>query len=78
MKAPILAKEYYIAESVIDVNFAKGTPTGIDDIVQDTKIPAKIEYVNMYGQKSIVPFSGMNVVVTTYTDGTHSTVKRTF
>ena len=78
MKAPILAKEYYIAESVIDVNFAKGTPTGINDIIQDSKIPASVEYVNMYGQKSVVPFSGMNVVVTTYTDGTHSTVKRTF
>ncbi|MDO4970482.1 MAG: hypothetical protein Q4E41_00095 [Bacteroidales bacterium] len=78
MKAPVLAKEYYIAEAVITVNFTENTPTGIDDIVQDTKIPAKIEYVNMYGQKSVVPFSGMNVVVTTYTDGTHSTVKRTF
>lgn len=75
---PILAKEYYIGEATITVAFEEMTPTGLFDIVTETRTPARVQYVNMLGQKSDTPFSGVNVVVTTYTDGSHSTAKRTY
>ncbi|MDO4511485.1 MAG: hypothetical protein Q4B68_06695 [Bacteroidales bacterium] len=77
-KAPVLAKEYYIGESTFEVSFEQGTPTGVLDIDTQNKEVAHVEYVNMLGQKASTPFNGLNVVVTTYTDGTHSTVKRNF
>lgn len=75
---PILAKEYYIGEATITVSFEKNTPTGLFDFVAETKTPVRVQYVNMLGQKSDTPFSGMNVVITTYTDGSHSTAKRAY
>ena len=75
---PILAKEYYIGEATITVSFEENTPTGLFDFVSETKTPARVQYVNMLGQKSDTPFSGMNVVITTYTDGSHSTAKRAY
>ncbi len=75
---PILAKEYYIGEATITVSFEKDTPTGLFDFVAETKTPVRVQYVNMLGQKSDTPFSGMNVVITTYTDGSHSTAKRAY
>ena len=77
-KTPVLAKEYYIGEATITVAFEEMTPTGLFDFVAETKTPARVQYVNMLGQKSDTPFSGVNVVVTTYTDGSHSTAKRTY
>ena len=77
-KTPVLAKEYYIGEATITVAFEEMTPTGLFDIVTETRTPARVQYVNMLGQKSDTPFSGVNVVVTTYTDGSHSTAKRTY
>ena len=75
---PILAKEYYIGEATITVSFKENTPTGLFDFVAETKTPVRVQYVNMLGQKSDTPFSGMNVVITTYTDGSHSTAKRAY
>lgn len=75
---PVLAKEYYIGEATVTVSFEEYTPTGLLDFVAETKTPARVEYVNMLGQKSDTPFSGMNVVITTYTDGSHSTAKRAY
>lgn len=75
---PILAKEYYIGEATITVSFEESTPTGLFDFVAETKTPVRVQYVNMLGQKSDTPFSGMNVVITTYTDGSHSTAKRAY
>lgn len=74
----ILAKEYYIGEATITVSFEENTPTGLFDFVAETKTPVRVQYVNMLGQKSDTPFSGMNVVITTYTDGSHSTAKRAY
>ncbi len=76
--SPILAKEYYIGEATITVSFEENTPTGLFDFVAETKTPVRVQYVNMLGQKSDTPFSGMNVVITTYTDGSHSTAKRAY
>lgn len=75
---PVLAKEYYIGEATVTVSFEEYTPTGLLDFVAETKTPVRVQYVNMLGQKSDTPFSGMNVVITTYTDGSHSTAKRAY
>ena len=39
------------------------------------KAVAGMRYVNLQGMTSDVPFDGVNIVVTTYTDGTTSTAK---
>lgn len=50
------------------------TPTAVDT-VDAVKSVASVSYVNLAGQVSAEPFSGMNIVVTTYTDGSKSSVK---
>ena len=50
------------------------TQTGVED-VQANKTVAGVKYVNLAGQVSDSAFDGVNIVVTTYTDGTTSTVK---
>ena len=49
------------------------TVTAVRDI--NTKAVASVEYVNVNGQVSNVPFEGVNVVVTKYADGTKSVTK---
>lgn len=48
--------------------------TGVEVVTADSQI-ASVRYINLAGQESSKPFSGMNIVVTTYTDGTTSTMK---
>ena len=48
--------------------------SGIESVTAGKQV-ANVRYVNVAGQESDRPFSGMNIVVTTYTDGTTSTVK---
>ena len=48
--------------------------TAVEKVNADKQID-KVTYVNVAGQQSEVPFDGMNIVVTTYTDGTSSTTK---
>lgn len=50
------------------------TPTAVDT-VEAVKSVASVSYVNIAGQVSAEPFCGMNIVVTTYTDGSKSSVK---
>ena len=40
-----------------------------------SKEVASVKYVNLAGIESATPFNGVNIVVKTYTDGTHSTSK---
>ena len=56
---------------VVSGNF---TQSGVNNI-NAGKAVASTRYVNVAGQMSDKPFSGMNIVVTTYTDGTTSTTK---
>lgn len=49
-------------------------PTAVDDI-QTSKTIANVTYSNLAGQMSEKPFSGVNIVVTTYTDGTKTAIK---
>ena len=48
--------------------------TGIDE-VNTAKQVQNVKYVNINGMESSTPFQGLNVKVTTYTDGTRSTAK---
>ena len=43
--------------------------------VNAVKSVSSVKYVNIAGQVSANPFSGMNVVITNYTDGTQSVAK---
>ena len=49
-------------------------PTAVENIDADKQVAA-VKYVNLAGQCSNKPFAGVNVVVTTYSDGTTSTIK---
>lgn len=49
--------------------------TGIDVAGVAQKEVEKVEYYNVLGVKSDKPFAGVNVVVTTYTDGTRVAMK---
>ncbi|MBR5635148.1 MAG: choice-of-anchor J domain-containing protein, partial [Prevotella sp.] len=49
------------------------TPTAVTDV--NSKTVAGVKYVNIAGMESNVPFDGVNIVVTTFTDGTVSTTK---
>ncbi|MBQ4138770.1 MAG: DUF4465 domain-containing protein, partial [Muribaculaceae bacterium] len=50
------------------------TPTAVND-VNSTKQVAGVKYVNLAGVQANEPFDGVNIVVTSYTDGTQSTAK---
>jgi len=51
--------------------------TAVEDITADVaqRTVKNVSYVNLMGQRSATPFEGLNIVVTTYTDGTTSTTK---
>lgn len=48
--------------------------TAVDEI-DATKTVASVAYYNLSGQQSAQPVDGVNIVVTTYTDGTRTTAK---
>ena len=49
-------------------------PSGIENITAGKQV-ADVRYINVAGQESKTPFDGVNIVVTTYTDGSTSTIK---
>ena len=55
----------------LDIN--ENVPTGITDV--NGKAVKSVKYVNVAGVMSDVPFEGVNIVVTEYTDGSRSTSK---
>lgn len=52
---------------------AADVATGVTEL--NAKTISNVRYVNVAGVESATPFQGVNLVVTTYTDGTTSTVK---
>lgn len=62
-------KNYYLMPIAIDTNI----PTGVNDV--NAKTVAGVKYVNVAGMESSTPFDGVNIMVTTYTDGTVKAVK---
>jgi len=63
-------QSFTAGDAVADVN----NTTGIENVTAHKEVAA-VRYFNVAGQESETPFSGVNIVVTTYTDGTTSTVK---
>ncbi len=61
---------YLAADAVGRIN----NSSSVEQITADKQI-ANVRYVNVAGQESETPFDGINIVVTTYTDGTMTTVK---
>ena len=59
--------------SDIDIEVYK-TPSAVEE-VNAGKTVASVNYYNLAGQKSAQPVDGVNIVVTTYTDGTRTTAK---
>lgn len=60
--------------SPIDLS-TDGIITAVNDINATTKTVRQVRYYNLAGIESSEPFDGINVVVTTYTDGSKSTAK---
>lgn len=67
----VTAHESFLADDVLAM---VNDGSGIENVKAGMEV-ANVRYVNVAGQESDKPFSGMNIVVTTYTDGTTSTVK---
>lgn len=63
--------EAYLAA---DARVKMNEGTGVEQIVNGREI-ANVRYINVAGQESDAPFKGVNIVVTTYTDGTTTTTK---
>ena len=60
--------QVYVGEPYVD------TPTGVQEVNTD-KAVSHITYYNLSGMQSATPFEGVNIVVTTYTDGTRTAQK---
>ena len=77
MTLTVTATEEYGARNaeVLLTNVMFVNATGVVEQLTTDKQIAAIRYINMAGQESEKPFDGLNIVVTTYTDGTTSTVK---
>jgi len=70
--------DYYIAEGETDNIRLEGSSiiTGISGVKADlNREVVSVTYVNPLGQQSSRPFSGVNMVVTRYSDGSMSTTK---
>lgn len=52
----------------------KVTSTGVNDVTVAKEV-SSVKYVNIAGMESAEPFDGVNVVITTYTDGSKATTK---
>ena len=61
---------YLAGDTLSPINNA----SGVEQVTANKQI-ANVRYVNVAGQESETPFDGVNIVVTTYTDGTMTTVK---
>ena len=66
--------EYYIAEKQQTVTITDQVITGIVNVKGEKQV-AGVKYYNVAGMESDKPFSGVNIVVTRYTDGSTSTSK---
>lgn len=65
---------YKNAPEFYPIEIKKVENTGVADVAIDRNVAA-VEYVNLAGLRSALPFDGLNIMVTTYTDGTRSAVK---
>lgn len=66
--------QFYIVEYNLPYSTSSGIVTGVDGIETDKQV-ATVTYYNTMGLPSTTAWSGVNIVVTRYTDGTQSTTK---
>ena len=67
-------KEYFIAEDRIPVTYNESVITAINDVLENAQV-VNVTYYNLMGVASDEPFSGVNVVVTRYSNG-NATVEK--
>ena len=73
--SPETAREIVENDIYKDINLEiRKDLTAVEDIELD-KAVANVAYFNLAGQKCAEPVNGVNIVVTTYTDGTTTTAK---
>lgn len=60
------------SDVLVTANFMQHTAISS---IENSKQVSGIEYINLAGLRSDKPFSGMNIIVTRYTDGTFTTTK---
>ena len=58
----------------LDLKASSPLPTAINGVASNAQ-PVNVEYINLAGVRSSKPFSGVNIVVTRYTDGSTTTTK---
>lgn len=67
--------QYYIAEQTFTTSMTgENVVTAVNSVNVNREVKS-VTYVNSLGMQSSQPFSGVNVVVTRYTDGTTTTTK---
>lgn len=67
-------KEVVFGDIYNDVNVIIKNPTAVGEI-EAAKTVANVAYYNLAGQQSAEPVEGVNIVVTTYSDGSTTTAK---
>lgn len=71
--AGVTIYQYYPGGSIAAYRLTKGTGA-VDEIADVDKVVAGVRYYNIMGQE-MKEINGLTIVVTTYTDGSHSAVK---
>ncbi len=69
--------DYYVSERKFSVTFSQNTVTGLSTVSSNEQVQS-VRYYNLQGMESDSAFSGLNIVVTTYTNGRTTTEKRMF
>lgn len=73
----LYSQDFYL-DLIYPTPSSPGIHTGIDDLTSDDvtgQMPVSTQYVNMAGQVSSEPFPGVNIVRTTWQNGTTTTRK---
>ena len=68
---------YYVVDYDFPFTFVPTTPTAVEKVT-NTKQIMSVTYVSTTGVSSSKPFSGLNIVVTRFDDGTCASAKKVF
>lgn len=69
------AKTYYVSEKIYLPTIPDEIPTAIGSTMASRQV-VSVKYFDMMGRVSFIPFKGVNIVVTSYDDGTTITTKQ--
>ncbi|MBR1551375.1 MAG: starch-binding protein [Muribaculaceae bacterium] len=67
--------KYYVKKQELPVNWSNDVATAITDLVANDAQVTNVRYINMAGVESATPFQGVNMVVTTYSNGNTTVAK---